>query len=243
MIGQPNTAAERNELIEQSVTAALVLFDAASREYAYHRYQEMLRETGGISPSVDEPVSRAGSPVVPTWQRHVERVDEELLTRAAPLFTRLVMEQLLDRCQIIDSGGRGLSRGSRTRAGRGNRGRDAATCSPSGRPAIIMGQTRGPGLDRSLEPHPILDAILDTQSKRFSRRLMLWKADRGRAGGLRRRARHGRSDAGLDQRLDDAHPESSRHAFDRASTRRSASACWAGTWTTSSAARKRWPAW
>jgi Cu(I)/Ag(I) efflux system membrane protein CusA/SilA len=29
-----------------------------------------------------------------------------------------------------------------------------------------------------LEPHPILDAIQNTQSKRFSGRLMLWKADR-----------------------------------------------------------------
>ncbi len=29
-----------------------------------------------------------------------------------------------------------------------------------------------------LEPHPILDAIQETQSKRFSRRLLLWKADR-----------------------------------------------------------------
>src|SRR5271170_3163443 len=30
-----------------------------------------------------------------------------------------------------------------------------------------------------LEPQPILDAIHDTHSRQFSRRLMLWKADRG----------------------------------------------------------------
>ncbi len=29
-----------------------------------------------------------------------------------------------------------------------------------------------------LEPHPVLDGIQDTQSTRFGRRLMLWKADR-----------------------------------------------------------------
>ena len=57
VIGQPDTAAAREELIEQSVAAALVLFDAAGREYAYHRYQEMLRETRGISPSSMNPSS------------------------------------------------------------------------------------------------------------------------------------------------------------------------------------------
>ena len=42
-------------LIEQSVAAALPFFDAASREYAYHRNQEMLRDTGGISPTSMNP--------------------------------------------------------------------------------------------------------------------------------------------------------------------------------------------
>ena len=73
VVGQPNTAVEREALIEQSVMAALALFDAASREYAFHRYQEMLRETAGISPSSMHPSSPEEARVVGPWQRHVER--------------------------------------------------------------------------------------------------------------------------------------------------------------------------
>ncbi len=104
VLGAPTTSAAADELIEQSASAALVLFDAASREYAYHRYQEMLRETGGVSPSSMRPSSPEEARVVAPWQRHVELVDDELITRAAPLFTRLMMEQLLDHGRIIDSG-------------------------------------------------------------------------------------------------------------------------------------------
>ena len=57
VIRPARSAAERDRLVEQSVSAALVLFDVASREYACHRYQEMLRETGGISPSSINPSS------------------------------------------------------------------------------------------------------------------------------------------------------------------------------------------
>jgi copper/silver efflux system protein len=178
VIGPTTTNVAAGELVEQSVSAALVLFDAASREYAYHRYQEMLRETAGVSPTSMHPSSPEEARVVAPWQRHVERVDDELLTRAAPLFTRLVMEQLLDRAKIKDASvvlhhkeaaevrAAGIAAATRhmQSPGAGGHHHHGGEVRSASRPA--------------LEPHPVLDAIQETLSKRFSRRLMLWKADR-----------------------------------------------------------------
>ena len=55
VIAPPKTVAARENLIEQAVGAALPLFDATSREYAYHRNQEIMRETLGISPTSMNP--------------------------------------------------------------------------------------------------------------------------------------------------------------------------------------------
>jgi Cu(I)/Ag(I) efflux system membrane protein CusA/SilA len=177
VIGEPSSAVERDALIEQSATAALVLFDAASREFAYHRYQEILGETGGISPTSIKAPSPEEARVLATWQRHVETVDQELLTRAAPLFTRLAMEQLLDRGKVTNPSVEiHHKEAARVRAA----GIAAATRHMQSTGAA--GHHHGPDARSAsapvLEPHPILDAIQGAQSTRFGRRLMLWKADR-----------------------------------------------------------------
>ena len=176
VIGQPDTAAAKDELIEQSVTAALVLFDAASREHAYHRYQEMLRETGGISPSSMNPSSAEEARFVKPWQRHVLEVDRELLARAAPQFTRLVMEQILDRGEIVNSDVSAYRKEATRVRAKGVAAAKRHMGSAAG------GHHHGSNVSMAstplLEPQPILDAIQDTQSTHFSRRLMLWKADR-----------------------------------------------------------------
>jgi copper/silver efflux system protein len=177
VIAQPDTAAGRDELVEQSVAAALVLFDAASREYAYHRYQEMLRETGGISPSSMNPSASEEARFVRPWQRHVEEVDRELLARAAPQFTRLVIEQVTDRGKIVNPDVAAYRKeAARVRA------KGVATAK-SHMPSSAGGHHHESNVPMAstplLEPQPILDAIQDTHSKQFSRRLLLWKADRG----------------------------------------------------------------
>ncbi len=95
-------AKDGESLIEQSVAAALARFDAASREYAYHRNQELVRASAGLTPSSINPSDAAEARLIPSWRRHVEQLDVELMTRAAPIFTRLVMDQLLERATIID---------------------------------------------------------------------------------------------------------------------------------------------
>jgi copper/silver efflux system protein len=176
VIGQPDSRAVRDQLIEQSLAASLVLFDAASREYAYHRYQEMLRETGGISPSSMNPSSSEEARFVRPWQRHVAEVDRELLARAAPQFTRLVMEQIIDRGKIVNPDvAAHRMEAARVRA----RGVAAAK---SHMPRAAGGHHHASKVPMAstplLEPQPILDAIHEAHSNQLSRRLLLWKADR-----------------------------------------------------------------
>ena len=176
VIGHPEKAAGRDELIDLSVAAAIAQFDAASREYAYHRYQEILRATKGVSPSSMHPSSSEEAPFVETWKRHVEEVDRELLVRAAPQFTRLVIEQLVDRSKIVNADVAAYrTEAARVRA-------KGVAAAKSYMPSVAGGHHHGLSAPLAstplFKPQPILDEIQQTLSKQFSRRLMLWKADR-----------------------------------------------------------------
>ena len=176
VIKAPETAAARESLIWQSVAAALSTFDAVSREFAYHRNQEMLRNTGGISPTSMNPTEPHEARVVPLWREHAAKLDDELIVRAAPIFTRLVLEQLLDRATIIDPAvadfkvaysqvrAAGLRAASRPHqpAASGHHHQTAAKSASS----------------PFFEPQPTVDAIQDELARTFSRRLLLWKIER-----------------------------------------------------------------
>jgi Cu(I)/Ag(I) efflux system membrane protein CusA/SilA len=173
VIRAPDSSAARNELVRQAVATALSLFDAASREYAYHRIQEMLRSTGGISPSSTHPSDAAEVRVVPIWHEHVARLDSELLTRAAPIFTRIVTQELLERASIIDPAvAAHLETASRARA--------AAIAAATLRRAPSTSHHHGGGpINQPIrEPQPALDAVQAELSASFSPRLMLWKVGR-----------------------------------------------------------------
>ena len=178
VIRPSSSAAERDALVEQSVSAALVLFDAASREYAFHRYQEMLRETGGISPSSINPSSPDEARFVAAWRRHVERVDDELLARAAPQFTKLVMEQILAHGTIINSSVAAYCEAAASVREAGVAAATRHMRSPGGGHHHGAGGDSRPASTPLLEPQPILAAIEETHARRFSRRLMLWKIER-----------------------------------------------------------------
>jgi Cu(I)/Ag(I) efflux system membrane protein CusA/SilA len=176
VISEPETPAKREELIEQSVAAALVLFDAASREYAHHRYQEILRETKGISPSSMNPSASEEAQFVEPWQRRVQVVDQELLARAAPQFTRLVIEQIVDRGKIKNADvAANRKEAARVRA-------KGVAAAKSHMQSGSVGHHQGHNVPMAstplFKPEPTLDAIQEMLSKQFSRRLLLWKADR-----------------------------------------------------------------
>jgi Cu(I)/Ag(I) efflux system membrane protein CusA/SilA len=176
VIRAPATSAESAALVEQAVAAALPLFDAASREYAYHRNQEMMRNTGGVSPSSMSPAAPEEARVVPLWRDHARALDGELITRAAPTFTRLVLEQLLDRATIIDAAvvafraeaakarTAGLVVASRSHHATGSSHHHSAAAKSPSSPLF--------------EPQSTLDAIQEELVRRFNRRLLLWKVER-----------------------------------------------------------------
>ena len=125
----------------------LPLFDAASREYAYHRNQEMLRNTGGISPTSMNPTDPAEARVVPPWRRHVDQ-RRRRADRAGRADFHPARARAAPRPRDHHRPGRGgPSRGVCAGPRGGRRGRDAATSSR--RPAAITITARPPGRPRA----------------------------------------------------------------------------------------------
>ncbi|MGP0070167.1 MAG: efflux RND transporter permease subunit [Isosphaeraceae bacterium] len=178
VVAPPANATASKSLIEQAVASALSRFDAASREYAYHRNREVVRESAGLTPSSTDPSDPAEAQLVPRWRRHVEQLDAELMTRAAPTFTRLVMDQLLERATIVDpSVAEHRAIAARLRA----ESVESAIETMERRRPVISGHhhhNTGSASAPILEPQPVLDAIQDELSRGFGRRLLLWQADR-----------------------------------------------------------------
>jgi Cu(I)/Ag(I) efflux system membrane protein CusA/SilA len=165
----------RADLIEQAVAAALARFDAASREYAYHRNQELVRESGGVSPSSLEPSDPAEARLVPLWRRHVAQLDRELLARAAPLFTRLVLEEFLARVSIRDPA---VAAHAAAAARLRTAAVDAATRHRRAAPGGHHHHAARSASTPLLEPQPVLEAIQEEGERRFGRWLLLWQAQR-----------------------------------------------------------------
>jgi Cu(I)/Ag(I) efflux system membrane protein CusA/SilA len=174
IVAPPADAAARGRTIDEATGAALGRFDAVSREFAYQRNQELVRETGGISPGSLHPSDPAEARLVPRWRRHVEQVDAELLARAAPVFTRLAMDHLLDRMTIIDPAV-AEHRADLARV----RERALAEASRPHRPAAGgHHHVQQPASAPVLDPQPTLDAIQSELARRFGSAVILWQVGR-----------------------------------------------------------------
>ncbi len=182
-VERPPDAATRARMVDEASAGALAEFDAASREYAYHRNREMTRETRGLSPMSTHPSDPEEASVVPLWRAHVARLDVELLARAAPIFTRLAMHRLLDRATILDPevsayhAASVQARAASVEAALAAMERSAST--PGGH-HHAGGAASSPGV----EPEPKLHAIRRDLSERFGRRLMLWQVERDELTGF-----------------------------------------------------------
>jgi Cu(I)/Ag(I) efflux system membrane protein CusA/SilA len=170
------TTADRDRMLDRATSAALGLFDVASREYAYHRNQEILRDTGGVSPSSMNPSAPEESHAVPLWRRHIEKLDGELLTRAAPIYTRIVLDQLLDDAEIINPNV--AAHRQKTAAIRAAGLAVALRHVSSPAAGHHHGSAARPASSPVVEPQPILDAIQESLSRRLASRVLLWKAAR-----------------------------------------------------------------
>jgi Cu(I)/Ag(I) efflux system membrane protein CusA/SilA len=179
VIAAPTGSEARDRLIKQVSAAALFLFDAASREFAYHRNHELMRETRGVSPSSSDPSDAAEAASLPAWRRHMERLDEELLARAGPLFTRLAIDGILDQSTILDSSVTAhraaaavvRAKGVEVALGGGSSAGDASGDQHHHHSSASRWQPQ-------LDPEMTLEELARETSEPFLKRLILWKADR-----------------------------------------------------------------
>lgn len=102
------------------------------------------------------------------WQTHVDQVDTELRERGAAVFTRLLLEDLLDRLSILDP--KVTAYQQQVRQARRQ-------------PGVAAGHVHGhegrhSSLTVGVAPNPDLNAIQNEQTQAFARGLILWKKDR-----------------------------------------------------------------
>jgi Cu(I)/Ag(I) efflux system membrane protein CusA/SilA len=106
------------------------------------------------------------------WREHIHKLNGELPQRGAPLYTRLISEELLGRTKVIDA----------EAAANVQERRRLRTEPPTGRAAVSSHHHHGAGVPASaapsLDPHPELDRVQDEQTRAFGARLLLWPAER-----------------------------------------------------------------
>jgi Cu(I)/Ag(I) efflux system membrane protein CusA/SilA len=171
LLAPPPGAAARATLLDEVTRSALTQFDALMREYGYQRNQELMRSLA-IDPAriaLDGPDAE----YLARWRDHVRRLDAELLERGAATYTRLAIEELLalgtPRDPALSAHIAELKRLRNNpeppRHHHQGGGGGHAMSRLAERPA-------------TLAPQPALDVVQDELSKRFERRLILWKKDR-----------------------------------------------------------------
>jgi len=109
------------------------------------------------------------------WREHTRRLNSELLDRAAGLYTRIVLESILQKTTITDP---------RVTAATHEWHRVRSAPPRAGHAAAGVDQHHGGGGLPFLEPVPELDGVQAELTRQFSRRLLLWPRDRVELAGF-----------------------------------------------------------
>jgi Cu(I)/Ag(I) efflux system membrane protein CusA/SilA len=103
------------------------------------------------------------------WSNHVHKVNDELLERGAETYTRLALEEWLDRMPVVNNDvAKAVADWKQVRAHGGAAGahsREHDHANMSGSLPFI-------------EPQPALSAVQEEATERFGRRLILWRKER-----------------------------------------------------------------
>lgn len=125
--------------------------------------------TGGIAPApLADLLEDVKAEYERLWQIHLARQNDDLRERAAPLFTRLALEEAIEKCPLSES----------TIAARWDAIQRARVEAPAS--GHVSGHHHHGGTPTALDidPVPELDAIQDELSRSFAKGLMLWPKDR-----------------------------------------------------------------
>jgi copper/silver efflux system protein len=162
--------ADSGALVEQATAAALPLCDAALREYAYQRNREFEHSLGNPITDPDDP---GYGPQQALWGVFVRRLNRDLVPRAAGTYTRVVLEELVERADVTDP-----ATAAGVRAIKQLRNRPVALATGG------AGQQHGSRVPLNIEPLPALSAIQTELAKPFAARLLLWRKDRSELVGF-----------------------------------------------------------
>jgi Cu(I)/Ag(I) efflux system membrane protein CusA/SilA len=109
------------------------------------------------------------------WHQHIHQLNGELTERAAPVFTRLIVEELLGRSTMNDSALRAAIAVRRRRRQEEPAAQAQSGGHHHGQPAAA------PPIQ--LDPHPVLDRLEAEQSHHMASGLLLWPAERAELAG------------------------------------------------------------
>jgi Cu(I)/Ag(I) efflux system membrane protein CusA/SilA len=171
LVEPPANRAEFDKLADDAAAGALPLFDNVMREIAYLKNQEFtddLNRLGGVPSQADAPADHRAR-----WQDHIYQLNVALLDRAAPTFTRLVIDQLLAMANVIDGGlAKHISSQQKARS------------TPATPTSSTAGHHHSQAILPAIDPFPPLDSIRHELSRDFARRLLLWPHDRSTVSGF-----------------------------------------------------------
>ncbi len=107
------------------------------------------------------------------WRLHLEKLNGELLIRAAPLFTRLALEEAIAQCPLVDPeiAGRWEAIGAYRLDASG-------AAHPAGHHHHHHHGDEPPATLSDPDPVPELDSVQDELSRTFANGLLLWRKDR-----------------------------------------------------------------
>jgi Cu(I)/Ag(I) efflux system membrane protein CusA/SilA len=168
-LGPPETLEAVEALCEETTQAALIEFDALTREFAHQRNLEFMR-TQGIDVArlaLDGPDARYNR----LFLEHVAVLDHDLRSWAAGAFTRVAIEELFSRCRVLDEE---IS----AHLAEVHRLRRESQSKPHHTGHAHGGMSRVAEMPKSLEPLPRLDEVQTEHARRFATRVLLWKKDR-----------------------------------------------------------------
>jgi Cu(I)/Ag(I) efflux system membrane protein CusA/SilA len=165
LIVPPADAPARAALVRDTVTAVLPVFDAQMREFAYQRNQEFLRDT-------------VSTPSDALWRSHLDKLNQELIERAAQTYTRLTLIGLLDRGRPTDDHLAAVV-GQLKRLGTSGETSGHEHTGHHYPGGMDMGPTAP-----DIEPEPALLAVQADLARSFAAGLLLWRRDRAELTGF-----------------------------------------------------------